>query len=231
MGQHRDLDSTPVWPRLRSRLLLIRADQPGVLRVTPGLDADDNQPVPPFHVSLTADGEEVAAGLYRDFGADVQLRVGALPYPRAVGQGPSVARRQVTAISLDPREVRVGLDGPLTVVSGATVKHALLLTNHTKTPFLVDTTGTLFADIVDPVSGRVVGGFSGWARQPLVTFPVGPGTTTRIPLLVETASFNPDLGYRVPPGNWQVTATMDTSNGRRFTTPPLPLTITPASDR
>jgi hypothetical protein len=38
--------------------------------------------------------------------------------------------------------------------------------------------------------------------MPMIMFRVAPGTTERIPLLIGTASFQPELGYTVPPGSW-----------------------------
>ena len=69
---------------------------------------------------------------------------------------------------------------------------------------------------------------SSWTlkHQPLVIFTEEPSQTARVPLLVGTASFKAELGYTVPPGTWHLTASMDLSDGRHLTTPPLELTIT-----
>jgi hypothetical protein len=55
---------------------------------------------------------------------------------------------------------------------------------------------------------------------------VAPGATERIPLLVGTASFVPDLGYAVPPGEWGVQANLAPAAGTAVRAPALPLTIT-----
>jgi hypothetical protein len=66
--------------------------------------------------------------------------------------------------------------------------------------------------------------------MPLIMFPVAPGNTERIPLLIGTASFRPDLGYAVPPGSWGIevplTVQRDLETHERRRTPVLPLTIT-----
>lgn len=75
-----------------------------------------------------------------------------------------------------------------------------------------------------------MGGFAGFQAEPLVTFWVGPGETGRVPLLIATASFDPRLGYAVPPGEWGLRAVLvlgpDPENAPRRRTPVLPLTIT-----
>lgn len=63
-------------------------------------------------------------------------------------------------------------------------------------------------------------------------FSVPPGGTTPVPLLVGTDSFDPDLGYAVPPGEWGIQVTLrriterDPVLGRPIRTPILPLTVT-----
>lgn len=70
----------------------------------------------------------------------------------------------------------------------------------------MNTNGNLTAAIVDPDTGAKVGGYAGAQHMPLVVFTVEPTKTVRIPLLVGTASYDPNLGYTVPPGTWQLTA-------------------------
>jgi hypothetical protein len=66
--------------------------------------------------------------------------------------------------------------------------------------------------------------------MPLIMFRVAPGNTERIPLLIGTASFRPDLGYTVPPGSWGIQVPLDLEwdpyTRERRRTPVLPLTIT-----
>jgi len=45
----------------------------------------------------------------------------------------------------------------------------------------------------------VIGGYSGPVFMMLQAFHVVAGQTTRVPLLVATDSFLPDLGYAIPP--------------------------------
>ncbi len=86
------------------------------------------------------------------------------------------------------------------------------------------------ADIVDPLTGEVVGAFFGPQILPLVMFRIAPGGTERIPLLIGTVSSTPRLGYAVPPESWglQTTLNFGQDPGERIhrRTPVLPLTIT-----
>jgi hypothetical protein len=129
-------------------------------------------------------------------------------------------------LTIDPAELRCELDGPLSVLSGETIEHGLLLTNYCDRAVAVYTNGHVTARIVDPTDADVVGGFVGPQHLPLVRFAATPGETVRIPLLVGTASFTSRLGYAVPPGRWQLVAPVDLDDGRRLITPALDLTVT-----
>jgi len=83
------------------------------------------------------------------------------------------------------------------------------------------------ADVVDPRTGAVTGGYSGFVFTMLRSFTVPAGQTTRVPLLVATDSFLPDLGYAIPAGDWGVQATLDPALGQAVRTPILPITIEP----
>ena len=119
----------------------------------------------------------------------------------------------------------------MVVRSGRTLRHALLLRNHSGDDLKIATTnGQLTTAVVDPATGAVVGGFAGAQALPLITYRVAPGQTEPIPLLTGTASFTPRLGYTVPPGAWGIQATLalgrDSRDSPRRRTPVLPLTIT-----
>jgi hypothetical protein len=109
---------------------------------------------------------------------------------------------------LDPGEMVAELDGSAVVSSGQTLCHGLLLRNFGDRELLVATNGQVTADVVDPWTGEVVGGFVGAQFDPLFTFAAAPGQSTRIPLLIGTAS-TLRRGHAVPPGKWGVRATLD----------------------
>jgi hypothetical protein len=163
----------------------------------------------------------------------VDLTVGALPYPpgRAPRRPPGGSGEP--AVLLDPREAEAELDGPAVVRSGRTLRHGLLIRNHTGAELAIATNGMVTASVVDPGTGEVVGGFAGWQTLPLVMFRDPPGGTERIPLLIGTASSVERLGYTVPPGDWGVQATLkfaaeasDQQGRVRRRIPVQPLTVT-----
>jgi hypothetical protein len=209
------------WHEVSAELVRLKDRHPNVLVVWPG--PDQRYLHPPFEITLSAHAADVAARLHKRFGDYVELTVGALRYP--LRERSSVSPRPLPQ-EIDPAELRVELDGPLTVGSGHTTRHGLLLTNLGDDAVTVPTNGQLTAQLADPVTGRVVGGYAGPQILPLILFTAVPGDTVRIPLLVGTASYDPELGHAVPPGQWAVLATLDLGDGRTLRTPLLPLTVT-----
>ncbi len=215
-----------VWDELKVVLARVRDQQPGALTHFPELDVDQGRP--PFTIGLAAWAAATAEELHRQFGDDVELTVGALRYPPGrqppPGPGPGPP-----AELLDPDEVTAELDGPAVVSSGHSLRHGLLLGNHTGRELQIATNGQVTAVVVDPHSGETVGGFAGAQALPLIVFRIQPGQTERVPLLIGTASSTIRLGYAIPPGEWGIQATLTLgphprdSPGRR--TPVLPLTV------
>jgi hypothetical protein len=208
------------WQQVSAELVRLADSHPNVLVGWPGPEQRYLQP--PFDIRLSAHAVDVAARLYERFGEYVELTVGALHYP--AGYRSPVSSRP-SHPELDPAELRVELDGPLSVGSGHTTRHGLLLTNLGDDAVTVRTNGQLTAQVADPTTGRAVGGYAGPQIAPLILFTAAPGETVRIPLLVGTASYDVELGYAVPPGRWAVVATLDLGDGRTLRTPPLPLTV------
>ena len=222
-----------VWAELREALSRLAADQPEALRGHPGLDQDDADP--PYYIELAAWALDAAEGLDRQFGDQVHLTLGALPYPPGRSPRWPPGPRRAPAPLLGPDEAEVELDGPAVVRSGYELRHGLLVRDRSGAGLAFATSGQVIGVVVDPVTGGVVGGFSGWAHTVLVVFRVPPGGTGRIPLLIGTASTTERLGYAVPPGDWGVQASLELMpdeeppyNRERIhrRTPVLPLTIT-----
>jgi hypothetical protein len=217
-----------VWDELKVVLVRLRDEQPGALMGYPMPEVDEGR-VPPFMIELAPWAATVAGELHRQFGDDVELTVGALPYPPGPLPRPRPAAAPPPGL-LDPREITVELDGPAMVRSGHTLQHSLLVRNLSGRELQIATTGQVTAAVVDPQTGEVVGGFSGWGPVPLVIFRVAAGATEPIPLLIDTASFTPQLCYTVPAGEWGIQATLtlgpDPRDSPRRRTPILPLTIT-----
>jgi len=217
-----------VWDELKVVLIRLRDQEPGTLLGYPMPEVDEGRH-PPFQLTLAAWATGTAGELHQRFGDSVDLTVGALPYPPSRQPPRTPAAGQPVEL-LDPGEIVAELDGPAVVKSGATLRHGLLVRNRTRQELRVETNGHLTATIVDPETGDAVGGYSGGQRMPLIVFPVAPGQTGRIPLLIGTDSFTPRLGYAVPAGEWGVQATLTLRSGpgdsARKRTPILPFTIT-----
>ncbi len=214
-----------VWDELKVVLARLCDEQPGVLTGWPNLVADQ---VPPFSITLASWATATAEHLHRQFGGDVELKVGALPYPPgrpprfrpAAGLPPDL---------LDPQQVTAELDGPAVVRSGHTLWHRLLVGNLTRQRLIV--LGHLTAVVVDPQTRQVIGGFAGAQALSATVHRLAAGATERIPLLIGTDSFTPELGYILPPGSWGLQAPLAlapdlAASPYRRLTPILPLTIT-----
>jgi hypothetical protein len=215
-----------IWNELKAELLRLQNEHPDALLSYPNPTGTDDRP-PPYQVTLEASQELVAESLYRRFGHQIHLRLGALPYPLgpdAPGYAPN--RDDASESPPLPAGLTVALSGRLSVRSGETARHGLLVSNATGSPLVIDTNGQLIARIVDPATGRQVGGFAGAMRMPLVRFPVADACTKEIPLLVGTASYVPELGYTIPPGSWSLTAELKFAGGTRVRTPPLAFEVT-----
>jgi hypothetical protein len=216
-----------VWDELKPVIARLLDQQPGALASYPLPDFDLVGP-PPIEIRLGPWAADVAEQLHRQFGDDVELTVGLLPYPPG---RPARTRRQSTPGDLpdllDPDEVTVTLDEIALVSSGHTLHHHLTVHNLTGSELLLTNgQGTV---VVDPQTGETVGGFSGAQTLSLKFFRVSPGGSTRIPLLIGTASSRPQLGYAIPPGEWGIQATLTLSSHSsesRRRTPILPLTVT-----
>jgi hypothetical protein len=215
------------WDELRVILTRLRDEQPDDLLGFPNPRRQEGQP-PPYRIRLAPTAVVVAEDLHTRFGDSVDLMVGALPYPP--GRPPRWPPfTEPPAELLSPQQATVELDGPAVVRSGHTLRHGLLLRNHSGDDLKIATNGHLTTAVVDPAIGEVVGGFAGMQALPLMIFRVAPGQSEQIPLLTGTASFTPRLGYAVPPGAWGIQATLilgDLRDSPRRHTPVLPLTIT-----
>jgi hypothetical protein len=213
------------WDEVKVVLARLCDERPGVLTGWPNLVVDQ---VPPFSITLKPWATATAEQLHRQFGDDVELTVGALPYPPARPPRFQPAAGLPPGL-LDPQHVTAELDGPAVVRSGHTLWHGLLVGNLTRQRLTV--VGHLTAVVVDPQTGQVVGGFAGAQALGATVYRVAAGATERIPLRIGTDSFTPELGYILPPGSWglQAPLTLSRDLGTRphpRLTPVLPLTIT-----
>ena len=211
-----------VWDELKLVLGRLRESDPQALQGWPNPDASTD-PLPPFVIRLEPWAAAIAAELHQRFGESVDLTVGYLGYPAASGrQTPPPGVDQ----EIDPAGIRVYLERPISVPSGHWTRTSLRLENLTGEDLEVITNGQLTALVADAAGAAIVGGFSGAQALPRVTYEVRAGDSSRIPLLVGTASLVAAIGYAVPPGPWAVRVPIQLGDGRRLVTPPLPITVT-----
>jgi hypothetical protein len=164
-----------VWEELRAVLARLADERPGELIQYPAPEADEGRQ-PPFTITLAPSAVATAEELHRQFGADVELTVGALPYPPGREPWRAPAPAQALPDLLDRQEITAELDGPAVVSSGQALRHGLLLLNHTDRELRLSTNGQVTATVVDPQDESVVGGFAGFQAEPLASI---PGSDTR----------------------------------------------------
>ena len=68
------------WDEMKAVLLRLRDEHPSVLMQYPMPEVDEGR-VPPFAITLAPWATTTAEELHRQFGDDVELTVGVLPYP------------------------------------------------------------------------------------------------------------------------------------------------------
>jgi hypothetical protein len=211
-----------VWDTLKIEVQRALDEHPHELVGYPDPRSDRGRD-PPLSIEFAPWATELAGSFHDRFGADVRLQVGALSYPDGM---PLRVHLPALEPEVDPSDVEVAVDPPLVVRSGRSLRSELLVRNRTDGELRIKTNGIVTAYVVDPATGSIVGGYSGFQTLPLVTFRVAPGAFEPIPLLVGTATFVPGLGYAVPPGSWNVRVPLKLGDGRHITTPSLPITVT-----
>jgi hypothetical protein len=217
-----NLVTVGVWDDVRAELAGLRARSPNPLEMYPNLD-DDVERFPPFRIRLYAWAVDAARELKEKFGDRVELSVGFMSYPGAQVQE-GILEESIPD-QVDP-SLTVTLDEPCEVVSGHDRNTTVEIHNRREEPVTLITSGLLVPYIVDPSSGRVVGGFAGIVTLQRVLFDVAPGESRSSRALVGTASVLPELGYSVPPGQWAMTVVLTLEGREEVRTPELPLTIT-----
>jgi hypothetical protein len=186
-------------------------------------------------VQLAADQEELAEAFLAKHQDAVELKVGAFPYPMPEQASPLLTYRPAQYQSAVPLITSEGLDvtiaNDLVVETGRTGRGFLVFTNVGSGDVVLDTNGWITGKVVDPATGEVVGGDVGMQTMPLVQYSITPGETVSIPLLVGTASFRRDLGYAIPPGEWEINAVVKVHNVGERQVPNLPIVIVNRSER
>jgi hypothetical protein len=221
-----------VWAELRETLLRLRVENPEVLLSYPNPVGDPDRQ-PPYVIALEADALTVAEELHRRFGAAIELRLGALPFPLKPDESP-LRPMLYDPIQLDHQipGLRFKLATPLVVNSGSTVEHAVVIANDGVKDVTLHSGKQIRTRVVSLADGKHVGGLTGAHHLVGANFHIRSGHSLRVPLLVGTASYRSDLGYNLPPGQWGVTADLRFGDGRSPSVlmPVLPITIALATE-
>ena len=218
-----------VWDELNVALAWLRDQEPGTLMQYPMPDVDEGRQ-PPFVIWLAPWAAAIAEELHQQFGDDIELTVGALPYPPG-RQPPRPRAAGPPADLLDPHEIAAELAGPAVVSSGHTLRHGLLLRNLTGRELQIATNGQVTAAVVDPhTGGRGRGRIRGLPASSADHLPGGAGTDRAGSPADRHRQFHPPAWLHHParrlgnPGNAHPRPHPRDSPRRR--TPVLPLTIT-----
>ena len=161
-------------------------------------------------VFLRADGEHIAAEVLERYGDLVDITLGALSYPgrvRADGfpcgltlpSPPDDGEGLVATLQLAANEVTAGTDfgGTVTVTNGGED----VVEFESGTP--------LIAFVFLPGGAEVVGVLTGNVAGLAVQADLEPGESTDVEVIGGTASCDPDLGYALQPGEYEVRVALE----------------------
>ena len=204
--EHVELKRSP-WPA--GHLERIREE---IMESTRGSINEIGQGKGILDIGLWADQVELAASLHQRYGEAVVITVGYFPYPDIEsGRAAAVASNQEPAdLAALPHEVSLTLEEGIEIRSGSHVSSQLTIRNESTLDLVA---GKLLPSVVDPTTGRVVGGYEGAITLELRRYHVPAGASQAIPVLIGTASTRPELGYAVPPGPWAIRMLLQLGDG------------------
>lgn len=176
-----------------------------------------------IEVSLAANEEELAGELMSRYGDAIDLTVGALAYP--LEDAEEVC--EDSPAGEDVHGLRIEVVAPTDPVSAAGVtplQLSVVLTNDGESRIQFGS-GTAIGTILN-TSGDVVSSSSTVAIGDAgIGVDLGPGESMELPLVVSTASCDPALGYALPPGEYQLVAAVQHSDGDTTTLQSRPVPI------
>ncbi len=161
-------------------------------------------------VSLRADGESVAADIAARYGDLVTITVGALSYPDRTTGGFGVCSDLVPPPPTMPTTLVATLQ-PIgsPVTSGHDFEAVVNVTNTGDEVVTFESGSPLTALVYLPGTDEVVGIYTGGIAGVGVGAELGPGEAIDIDVVGGTASCDPDLGYALPPGDYEVRVAVD----------------------
>ena len=160
----------------------------------------------PIEINVGETDEGLAGDLVGRYGDAVRLTVGLLRYP--IDEASSVCAAEVGDPPPEGLEMRVvAPDAPLTRHGIDTTNFEVQVTNTGDVPIQF-TSGITRGTIVD-ANGAIVGSAE---NVPVAMVGIGvdlaPGATTTLPGVVTLASCDASVGYAIPPGEYQLLASV-----------------------
>lgn len=161
-------------------------------------------------VFLRADGEHIAAEIFELYGDLVDITVGALSYPDRTRAGgfpcdlslpspPADGEGLVATLRLDATEM----------TAGAEFGGRATITNEGEGVVEFEAGTPLIAFVFLPGGSEVIGVQTGNIAGLALQADLEPGESIDIDVIGGTASCDPDLGYALPPGEYEVRAALE----------------------
>ena len=176
-------------------------------------------------VVLAANEEVLAGDLLSRYGDAIDVTVGALAYP--LEDAEAVCEDPPVGTNLAGLRVEVAAPvGPMSAAGVTPLQLTVVLTNDGESPIQFGS-GTAIGTILD-TSGDVVSSLSTVAIAEVgIGVDLGPGESMELPLVVSTASCDPQLGYALPPGDYELVAAVSHSDGDNTTlhSAPVPIVV------
>ena len=164
------------------------------------------------HVTLSPDCESFAASLDERFGDAIELTVGVLPYPpgRPLGSHARLpgGRNVPEYAAIDGVETELVLTTPR-LSPGEDGRGHLLLRNSGSGLIALASGQPLAGRVLDWETGRLVGGGYRGIAGTGKAIRLDPGGEDTIAVCFGTASYDPALGYCLPPGRYRVHVELD----------------------
>ena len=159
-------------------------------------------------VELPATEERVAAELTARYGDIVSISVGHFAYPLTTDAHPEGS--QCAASVTGPTDLN-GLRATLSLTKSAVrvadeTSGTVTITNTGDQPATFSSGSPLAAMIVDPGTTKVVGVYERAIAGVGDGATLQPGESHTIPVVAATASCDPNLGFALPPGQYEVIA-------------------------
>lgn len=159
-----------------------------------------------IEVVLDVTEDALAVELVQTFGGRVRVSVGWFPYPLPDPLPPSVCElRPFDPVTIPELEVTIDLVG-VSLDPDISRRSYEVRIRNTGNERIDLSSGAGVGWLIDPSTGQTVGSFFGVI--PAIGYPIDlePGDETTIPLLVGVTSCDPELGYTVPTGRYELVA-------------------------